>query len=85
MSTQHTQPEALRLADELSVGDFDFTTNNEAAAELRRLHELNGELLDALERIASFTMSQFMGPHDMALECVTVARAAVAKETNFQG
>lgn len=32
----------------------------------------------ALERIAGFTLSQFMGPHDMALECVNVARAALA-------
>lgn len=37
------------------------------------------ELLAALERIAGFTLSQFMGPHDMALECVNVAIAAIAK------
>ena len=37
------------------------------------------ELLDALERIAGFTLSKFMGPHDMALECVNVACAAIAK------
>lgn len=42
------QPEALRLADWLD--DFPRRWNglNEAAAELRRLHEVNAELLEAL-------------------------------------
>jgi hypothetical protein len=45
MSTQ--QPEALRLADEL---DGTVKTGYwEAAAELRRLHSVNAELLEALE------------------------------------
>ena len=43
------QPEALRLADELDVGDFDALTNYAAAAELRRLHEVSQELLEALK------------------------------------
>jgi hypothetical protein len=42
------QPEALRLADALTADDFGPLTN-EAAAELRRLHEVNQELLEALE------------------------------------
>ena len=33
------QPKALRLADELDVGDFDALTNYAAADELRRLHQ----------------------------------------------
>ena len=45
----NTQPEAMRLADELDVGDFDALTNYAAAAELRRLHEVNQELLAALK------------------------------------
>ena len=40
----NTHPEALRLADELDVGDFDVVTNYEAASELRRLHEENERL-----------------------------------------
>lgn len=36
-------------------------------------------LKDALERIAGFSLSQFVGPHDMALECVNVARAALSR------
>ena len=38
-----TQPEALRLADGLEM----WTLGEPAAAELRRLHEVNQELLKA--------------------------------------
>jgi hypothetical protein len=48
-------------------------------AEMKRRAALFPELLEALERIGGFTVSQFMGPNDMALECVNVARAATAK------
>lgn len=34
-------------------------------------------MLEALEKIAGLTLSQFMGPNDMALECVNIARKAV--------
>ena len=42
------QPEALRLADELVETPFQ-STRYIAAAELRRLHEVNLELLEALD------------------------------------
>jgi hypothetical protein len=42
-----TQPEALRLADGLEM----WTLGEPAAAELRRLHESNTELLAALKDI----------------------------------
>lgn len=45
MSTQ--QPEALRLAEILELGSRQF--NDEASTELRRLHALNAELLEALK------------------------------------
>ncbi len=45
----------------------------------REIEQQRDELLAALERIGGFTLSQFMGPHDMALECVNVARAAIAE------
>lgn len=45
MSTQ--QPEALRLAEILELGSRQF--NNEASTELRRLHAINAELLEALK------------------------------------
>lgn len=51
----NTQPEALRLADLLedwakdyATTDFDCDMGDQAAAELRRLHEANQELLEAL-------------------------------------
>lgn len=46
------QTEALRLAE--CVEDLTFTTHTQAtqaAAELRRLHEVNVELLEALEKM----------------------------------
>lgn len=42
------------------------------------------ELKMALERIAGFRLSQFMGPHDMSLECINVARSALAKAPEVQ-
>ncbi len=46
-----TQPEALRLADALDewCGPGRWTKPRYAAAELRRLHALNAELLEALK------------------------------------
>jgi hypothetical protein len=50
--TDTKQPAALRLADELESEWFaDYDIQN-AAAELRRLHEVNAELLEALKAIA---------------------------------
>jgi len=46
-----TQPEALRLADYLTDRNRLDLTCDEAAAELRRLHEVNTELLAALKAL----------------------------------
>ena len=49
------QPEALRLADNLDELDEQFLTTGlcgEAAAELRRLHEVNAELVEACKAMA---------------------------------
>ena len=43
------QPEALRSADALDLAPYSSPCTNDAAAELRRLHEVNGELLEALK------------------------------------
>jgi hypothetical protein len=43
------QPEALRLADWLCRIYSDLQTPRRAAAELRRLHAVNAELLEALK------------------------------------
>ena len=42
------KPEALRLADELERV-YGYPDTDAAAAELRRLHEVNQELLEALK------------------------------------
>jgi hypothetical protein len=44
-----TQPKALRLADWLDADACDLQTPRLAAAELRRLHAVNAELLEALK------------------------------------
>jgi hypothetical protein len=52
-----TQPEALRLADYLTDRNRLDLTCDEAAAELRRLHESNQELLGLLKRANGCTGS----------------------------
>jgi hypothetical protein len=69
------QPEALRLADVLDHVELrpsDYKDVDKAAAELRRLHALNGELLEALK-----DMGARYGLTDQA-------RAAIAKAEGEQ-
>lgn len=66
MSTQ--QPEALRLAEILELGSRQF--NDEASTELRRLHALNAELLEAL-RVAEASVGDMGSLH--------IVQAAIAK------
>lgn len=70
MSTQ--QPEALRLADALLMGNAMLPEIDlpEAAAELRRLHALNAELLEAL-RVAEASVGDMGSLH--------IVQAALAK------
>lgn len=78
------QPEALRLADRLEADFIRTQTNLDAAAELRRLHVVNQELLEAL-RLTSIDCQYLHHAHkDRHLlfeECPVVARinAAIAK------
>jgi hypothetical protein len=46
-----TQPEALRLADDLESVTHEYDIDRLAANELRRLHSLNQELVEALEAL----------------------------------
>jgi len=67
------KPEALLLAE--CLDEPQYLTHRQAAraaAELRRLHEVNDELLKALQRIAGYDL-----PDEAAI--VEVARAAIAK------
>ena len=67
-----TQPEALRLADYLTDRNRLDLTCDEAAAELRRLHESNTELVKALEEMLDGEGSSFRVLCEQA-------RAAIAK------
>lgn len=61
------------------VEAFASALRQQAEQSAQRLAQVEAErdaVLIALEKIAGFTLSQFMGPHDMAQTCVTVARAA---------
>ena len=71
------QPEALRLADWLERRTMIMFEDKQAAAELRRLHEVNAELVEALAEIAEWTERYTTPGHPIS----TVARAALAKVT----
>ncbi len=58
--TMSTEPEALRLADALDAefvqGRISNSTGRESAVELRRLHEVNQDLLKALNTILNICL-----------------------------
>lgn len=77
------QPEALRLADALDFGDSISVKANadNAAAELRRLHALNQELLEALNTCVC-AMQDYqagIGITEMFDAGERLGRAAIAK------
>ncbi len=66
------QPEALRLADALENGTcLSYIERDNTATELRRLHDVNHDLLETLKDIARYTTAS-----DPISE---VAHAAIAK------
>jgi hypothetical protein len=69
-----TQPEALKLAANLEAL-HGHRLSIKAAAELRRLHEVNQELLAALEKLARLGNGEHYGNSDGNM----IARAAIAK------
>ena len=71
-----TRPEALRLADVLDY-EGDSWWDAQAAAELRRLHEVNGHLLLALEKLARLGNEPFYG-NSIGNQ---IAQDAIAKAT----
>ena len=85
------KPEALRLADELVETPFQ-STKYIAAAELRRLHEVNQELLEAARKILEWVEAEedhTKGPDFwprvlMYREAALATRAAIAKTTGEQ-
>ena len=76
------QPEALRLADvlERSVNNPHRYWQGIVAAELRRLHEVNQELLEALgELVANANGDARIGYYDVPVSSIKNAIAAIAK------
>jgi hypothetical protein len=73
-------PEALRLADECDTGYPLEEDAKRAATELRRLHEVNVELLNALKE-ATRCLAWHEDKHGVGMDRVAVqnARAAIAK------
>ena len=85
-----TQPEALRLADWLDADACDLQTPRLAAAELRRLHAVNADLLEALNWIDRRCPKHLLDsdPHkihrEAAYDAGASARAAIAKATEVK-
>lgn len=69
------QPEALRIADELIALHGPTEIDERAAAELRRLHEVNQELLEALKAVYD-TCSW---GDEASYDAMEKARAAIAR------
>jgi hypothetical protein len=80
-----TQPEALRLADALDLyakGDAHQRDIEQAADELRKLHEVNQELLAALKALSDADKTDWFitgGLDYIAIKLWIQARAAIAK------
>ncbi len=72
---ENQQPDALRLADALISPHAGPWDNLEAAAELRRLHRVNDQLLEALEFIPA--SGSMLGAQ---AEAKRIAAIAAAKE-----
>lgn len=69
-----SQPETLRLADALEqIPSLVKLTNEQAAKELRRLHEVNQELINALGEIE--WTDNFQWAKDRARSAIALAKA----------
>lgn len=81
-----SRPEALRLADRLEHGrGDDVIYAKPAATELRRLHEVNADLLQALKNATEaiehwglYASDYFQQKWDLQSD-INAARAAIAK------
>jgi hypothetical protein len=77
------QPEIFLLADGIELGVATRTEQIKAAAELRRLHEVNAELIDVLNILASWNDGE-VGSHMDEPYAAFMARDAIAKATGEQ-
>ena len=85
----YKQSEALRLAY-IIEGNWDRQYGKQVAAELRRLHEVNAELVEALKNAAeeieswgAYASPYFQNKHDLA-GSVAAVHAVIAKATGEQ-
>ncbi len=76
------QSEALRLADILE--SWKGAVSNDAAAELRRLHEVNAELVEALENLMLRIKCDVERLHEWSIVEQELAHAAILKATGEQ-
>lgn len=82
------QPEALRLADALAYCDSNVAS--QAAAELRRLHEQNQELLKAAKSVLWYEAEDDHNKADyyqklkMCRDSEEAIRTAIAKATELR-
>jgi len=80
-----TQPEALRLADEVDEVAQTYPDMAEVSAELRRLVALNQELLEALKGLLRWmpiypaAADAIVGGRKTHSAAISAARAAIAK------
>lgn len=74
--SKHT-PKALSLAELIDWPSVNF--GKEAAAELRRLHEVNVELLTVLQELQE--SAAYWSEYDVPLGIVDRINAAIAKAT----
>ena len=83
------QPEALRLAEILEGYYAGYMNTKEAAAELRRLHEVNAELVEAL-RLMNIECQHLhhakkdQHGYDVACSVVERIKTSIAKATGEQ-
>lgn len=78
------QPEALRLADASDNSGFyraPIEIERAMAAELRRLHSINAELLEALQRILKDCEESSFKAVGLHSEAMNVCRAAIRRAT----
>ncbi len=85
------QPEALSIAKRLKDQQqpLSLALRHKAAAELRRLHEVNAELVEALKALKAFDdaakdSKSIIGFSGKALPLLKKARVAIAKATGEQ-
>jgi hypothetical protein len=71
-----TKPEALRLA-EMIEDDMSCISDAEIAAELRRLHQINVNLIWALKTLIDMDVAYLRG--DKVAQAVDAAKETIAK------